>query len=78
MMIKKTFIIKYINELVRNIITQKNMNKLIDKVKLSFENNVKDYHCYKDNSKYSYTQLKKQFGLIRLLFDDTYYRIIVK
>ena len=77
-MIKKTFIIKYINELVRNIITQKKMNKLIDKVKLSFENNVKDYHYDKDNSKYSYTQLKKQFGLIRRLFDDTYCRIIVK
>jgi len=77
-MIKKTFIIKYINELVRNIITQKKMNKLIDKVKLSFENNVKDYHYDKDNSKYSYTQLKKQFDLIRRLFDDTYCRIIVK
>jgi len=76
--IKITFIIKYTNEMVHNIITQKNMNKLIDKVKLSFENNVKDYHCDKDNSKYSYTQLKKQFGLIRLLFDDTYCRIIVK
>lgn len=77
-MIKKTFIIKYTNEMVRNIITQKKMNKLIDKVKLSFENNVKDYHYDKDNSKYSHSQLKRQFDLIKRLFDDKYRRIIIK
>ena len=77
-MIKKTFLIKYVNETRYNLINNENLQYLIDDVKRQFEYNVKVYHFDKENSSFTYKQLTTQYKLIRTLFDDKYMRIIIK
>ena len=77
-MIKKTFLIKYVNETRYKLINNENLQYLIDDVKRQFEDNVKVYHFDKENSLFTYKQLTTQYKLIRTLFDDKYMRIIIK